>query len=856
MLPVELLNQTADAWARYMVGGLIDGGILLLVLWGVWLLLRRRVSPQFGYCLFLLVLVRVAIPWEIPAPAWYKTLSPSQFVGEILKPAHDGAVDAVQSPAVVQTTSTHFISAGNSPNEESASPTEGPVQAAVGSSAVFENGHPNRAAVDVDFATAGANALPSKADLRQQVDLAVQPNTDGPALSVAAWMMLGWAIVVSALLAWAVLLHRRLWRVMSRAIPIEPYHIAINLDELRHRAGVRQSVSLLVSDELTSPAVAGLWKPRIVLPVGIADMLTPDQLRWVILHELVHIRRYDLWFTAFQKFVQTIHFFNPAVWLANMTINRQREYVCDDVALASADVSRRECGAAFLKIAATVNRQPTNVPVPLSFLRFPSPYRRRLMKILDKNRPLRTRLNFGSILLLAIIAVAVIPRLRPDAVAQDAPKSPVVVAQSNGQLQSQADDAQSAGRLTSPPPAAARREVLETRLNSLENELRALRKLLQEPSATTGDPAGSIGQRTVNLFVPVERRNLAIVGTQRGTIVACPSGLTSHPQSRVKITQLIEEDSRVKKGDVVVQFDTGDLQDGLNLARIKVEQAKATRKQATRRYDNQRAQSESDIASSELVRDLAKMDFENYEPGEYAQQKSTLHMKVEEAKLTRATVKEAVAKGLSSAADLKKAENALAIVMGELRILEGFTYVRQMKELAGAFKQAELQLERTKLEADNAITAAKADLAAAEQALKNAEERQKSLESAIENTQLLAPIDGLVKIESRLVKEGASVRARQPILAIIPVPTEPEENNDGLLEGVLVIPVAAVHRSGTQTYCIVQTANGLEQRTIELGNSNEALVEVVEGLEAGEKVLQGRVNLVPPSRDLTPPPRR
>ena len=37
----------------------------------------------------------------------------------------------------------------------------------------------------------------------------------------------------------------------------------------------------------------GLWRKRLLLPEGLREELTPDELRHVLLHELAHIKRRD-----------------------------------------------------------------------------------------------------------------------------------------------------------------------------------------------------------------------------------------------------------------------------------------------------------------------------------------------------------------------------------------------------------------------------------------------------------------------------------------------------------------------------------------------------------------------------------
>lgn len=59
----------------------------------------------------------------------------------------------------------------------------------------------------------------------------------------------------------------------------------------------------------------------------------------------------------------------------------------------------------------------------------------------------------------------------------------------------------------------------------------------------------------------------------------------------------------------------------------------------------------------------------------------------------------------------------------------------------------------------------------------------------------------------------------------------------GRLEGVLFVPVQAVHSREGDFYCFVQKNGGSDRVTVELGRSNESYVEVKKGLEEGDRVL-------------------
>ena len=116
--------------------------------------------------------------------------------------------------------------------------------------------------------------------------------------------------------------------------PLDESRLAVDVRDLCRRAGVSETIRLVEDDSVAVPAVWGIARPTIILPRGIASTLTAEQLRWVLLHELAHVRRRDLIVLMLQRFAAILHFFNPAIWIANRIIDQLREYACDDLAVS------------------------------------------------------------------------------------------------------------------------------------------------------------------------------------------------------------------------------------------------------------------------------------------------------------------------------------------------------------------------------------------------------------------------------------------------------------------------------------------------------------------------------------------
>lgn len=99
------------------------------------------------------------------------------------------------------------------------------------------------------------------------------------------------------------------------------------LRECTETLGVRRAVGLLVSDEISSPVVFGLLRPRVVIPKPLEG--DPETLRYALLHELVHIRRRDHIFRIVCAALACLHWFNPLAWLFLSLSGRDMELACD-----------------------------------------------------------------------------------------------------------------------------------------------------------------------------------------------------------------------------------------------------------------------------------------------------------------------------------------------------------------------------------------------------------------------------------------------------------------------------------------------------------------------------------------------
>lgn len=90
---------------------------------------------------------------------------------------------------------------------------------------------------------------------------------------------------------------------------------------------------LMVLPGLKSPATAGWWNPRILLPEICEELGPTPQVADVVCHEVVHVARRDYLWAGLSDVMCCVLFFHPAVWKARKAMALQGELACDSAVL-------------------------------------------------------------------------------------------------------------------------------------------------------------------------------------------------------------------------------------------------------------------------------------------------------------------------------------------------------------------------------------------------------------------------------------------------------------------------------------------------------------------------------------------
>lgn len=346
-----------------------QGTILAVVILLTQRVLGRRLSPAWRHGLWLLLVARLVLP-AAPQSAW------SLF----------NLTRVPASQAWAERASVVGVSAS------------GAVLPRIGAPEEFRSVKPSRihgANVPDDGASFQTRPVPGGASGH----FATLTTPDW--YQVATWVWLLGAFVIAVRLCWS---NFRFWLRIAAEPPVANEPARRQFEDCRATLGIRRAVDLIETEHVESPSVHGLVRIRVLLPKGIFDRFSSEELRCVFLHELAHVKRRDLEINWLASLLQAAHWFNPLLWFAFARMRIDREVACD--ALALAQLGRSPCvpyGETILKVVENLVRPPS-VPGLLAL----SEDKRQLQERIRMIAGFRNRPAFSLVAAALVAGIAVV----------------------------------------------------------------------------------------------------------------------------------------------------------------------------------------------------------------------------------------------------------------------------------------------------------------------------------------------------------------------------------------------------------------------------------------------------------------
>ncbi len=191
------------------------------------------------------------------------------------------------------------------------------------------------------------------------MDAALSPASPSAAVATPVlsrpWMLNALVGVYVALLIWICAARARAHlRVIRecRRLPHAEHRIEQLVAGVCRRLGARPVRDVRVSEAYPAPFILGLFSPVMVLSTRQLDDVS--ELEAVVLHEVAHLRRGDLWVRWLQWLAGTLLFFWPVVAWVNRRLDLIRELACDEWALRHGRLSNGQYARCLLKAVSPV----------------------------------------------------------------------------------------------------------------------------------------------------------------------------------------------------------------------------------------------------------------------------------------------------------------------------------------------------------------------------------------------------------------------------------------------------------------------------------------------------------------------
>jgi beta-lactamase regulating signal transducer with metallopeptidase domain len=281
-----ILNQIAENWFGWQLAMFWQVGVLIVIVAGLDLLIKKWAWPQVRYALWFLILVKLVLPPTLTSPMSFTAEIPITVKQALTNTDYNAARHGIEN---VQIRNTKY----EIRNKFELPKTE------------IQN-NPQYAEI-----------IPVSAD------------SAGATLSWKSYILFVWAGGVAILTGWLVIRLTNLRREHLKDQSDLPERLKELLAATARKLGLKKVPQIILTNKVCCPAVFGVFRPVLLMPSDKLQNMTMQDAENIFLHELAHIKRGDLWAHAVYMILQIAYWFNPLIWLIRKHLQNLRELCCD-----------------------------------------------------------------------------------------------------------------------------------------------------------------------------------------------------------------------------------------------------------------------------------------------------------------------------------------------------------------------------------------------------------------------------------------------------------------------------------------------------------------------------------------------
>lgn len=266
------------------------------------ILLRNKLTPRWQYMLWLILIVRLLLPWSPNS---------SYSIYSILSYSTGTSVSFHQDPIIVSLPKEH-IQTKTDRGDKKVTTKENTY--ASGSSQIAEE---------------------SK---KQKQNNEKQNNKGFSIYTIILYIWLAGVIILSFT---TLIMNRRLLLYLKKQPIIIDQRVVEIFEDCKKSMSVKRDIPLLLAGKISSPTVFGFIQPKVLLSSAHTEILDEQQLRYIFYHELAHIKRRDVGVNWLMHGLLILNWFNPFLWYAYSCMREDQELACDALALIYIDAKEQ-----------------------------------------------------------------------------------------------------------------------------------------------------------------------------------------------------------------------------------------------------------------------------------------------------------------------------------------------------------------------------------------------------------------------------------------------------------------------------------------------------------------------------------
>lgn len=278
------------------------GSVIVLMILIIKIIFRNKLNSTFQYYIWLILLIKLIIPFGPQTPLNISNLYEKPYVQTTI----NGNTQISQINALKQVNNSNL---GDSI-----------------SISAFESSN--------------------KSVISNAMNIALKTKINIKKLLCFIWI-LGAVLLIGILCAG----HKKLRKIVIASIKdINSSHKEI-LDKCRSTMNIKTNVELSYSSKISSPSLCGFIKPKILIPVSVAANICDEEFKYIMMHELTHLKNKDIFINWVITLLSIIYWFNPILLYGFHKIREDCEFSCDGQVISYLEEGKNiQYGSALIRV--------------------------------------------------------------------------------------------------------------------------------------------------------------------------------------------------------------------------------------------------------------------------------------------------------------------------------------------------------------------------------------------------------------------------------------------------------------------------------------------------------------------------